>query len=56
MWAAWTDRLLFTTFFALGCCVTPVGDGWTWVQLLYIGLALWALAGFFTEIVHGRRV
>jgi len=55
VWAAWNEHWLATTFLALICCITPVGDSWTWVQLLDICLAIWALVKFLAGIMSGRN-
>lgn len=54
VWAAWNEHWLATTFLALACCITPVGQGWTWVQLLCIGLAIWTLVKFLAGVMSGR--
>lgn len=55
VWAAWSKHWLATTFLALACCITPVGERWTWVQLLYIALAIWALVKFLAGVMSGRN-
>jgi|GEM_PF-2315221 len=55
VWAAWRETWLLTTFLALACCITPVGERWTWVQLLYIALAIWALVKFLADVMTGRK-
>lgn len=55
VWAAARRKWLALTFLALAACITPVGEGWTWVQLLYIVIAVWGLAKVFNSIVHGPR-
>lgn len=54
VWAAAREHWLATAFLALACCITPVAAGWTWVQIVYIALAVWALAKVFNGLVGGR--
>lgn len=54
VWAAVHARWLLTAFLALACCITPVGQGWAWVQLLCVVLAVWALARFFGDAMRGN--
>ncbi|MGC4174386.1 hypothetical protein [Demequina sp.] len=54
VWAAWRQHWLATTFLALACCITPVGAGWTWVQLLCIALAVWTFVLFIADIMRGH--
>jgi len=55
VWAASAQRWLLTCFLALACCITPVAGGWTWVQLVYIALAVWMLARVWNELTHNRK-
>jgi hypothetical protein len=55
VWAAVTRKWLATCFLAFACCITPVAASWTWVPLLYVVLAVWALVKFLAEIMTGRE-
>jgi len=56
IWAVNSRRWLGATFAALLSGITPLAEGWAWVAILSVVLAVWALAILWGEIVNGRNV